>query len=133
MKRYPERYSIRARRAQKPWVPTSLRCNLDKVMGLAYWGAVDYLGESLGWPLKGWNKGVFDMTMLPKPDAYFVKKYVPEEPLVHIGPSSRRLAATPSGTASMWLPSGCLKTGTEARASSSHSIPIRMPTRWNCC
>ena len=27
----------------------------DKMVGLAYWGAIEYWGESNGWPKKGWN------------------------------------------------------------------------------
>lgn len=84
MKRYPEKIFYQSEASTEAMGPNFFEMNLDKVMGLAYWGAVDYLGESLGWPLKGWNKGVFDQTMLPKPDAYFVKSMFSEEPLVHI-------------------------------------------------
>ena len=60
--------------------------NLDKVIGLAYWGAIDYLGESQGWPAKGWNQGVFYLDLEPKPKAYLMKSmFKPEEPVVHIG------------------------------------------------
>ena len=60
--------------------------DLDKVIGLAYWGAIDYLGESQGWPAKGWSQGVFDLSLEPKPKAYFMKSFLkPEEPVVHIG------------------------------------------------
>ena len=59
--------------------------NLDKVIGLAYWGAIDYLGESQGWPMKGWTQGVFDIALEPKPKAYYLKSFFkPEEPVVHI-------------------------------------------------
>lgn len=85
MKRYPEKIFYQSEASTEAMGPNFFEMELDKVMGLAYWGAVDYLGESLGWPLKGWNKGVFDMTMLPKPDAYFVKSMFSDEPLVHIG------------------------------------------------
>lgn len=84
MKRYPKKIFYQSEASTEAMGPNFFEMNLDKVMGLAYWGAVDYLGESLGWPLKGWNKGVFDQTMLPKPDAYFVKSMFSEEPLVHI-------------------------------------------------
>ena len=57
----------------------------NKVLGLAYWGAIDYLGESMGWLVKGWNQGVFDLSLQPKPDAYFVKSMFGDEPTVHIG------------------------------------------------
>mgnify|MGYP002620141735 CR=1 FL=1 len=60
--------------------------DLDKVIGLAYWGAIDYLGESQGWPAKGWAQGVFDISLEPKPKAYYMKSFFkPEEPVVHIG------------------------------------------------
>ncbi len=59
--------------------------DLDKVIGLAYWGAIDYLGESQGWPLKGWAQGVFDISLESKPKAYYMKSFFkPEEPGVHI-------------------------------------------------
>ena len=59
---------------------------LDKVIGLAYWGAIDYLGESQGWPAKGWAQGVFDIALDPKPKAYYMKSFfLPDEPVVHIG------------------------------------------------
>lgn len=60
--------------------------DLDRVIGLAYWGAIDYLGESKGWPAKGWTEGVFDISLQPKPTAYLLKSYFnPEEPVVRIG------------------------------------------------
>lgn len=60
--------------------------NLDKVVGLAYWGMIDYLGESNGWPAKGWGNGVFDISLEPKPTAYFLRSiFKPYEPIVRIG------------------------------------------------
>lgn len=59
--------------------------DLDKVIGLAYWGAIDYLGESQGWHTKGWAQGVFDIALEPKPKAYYMRSFFkPDEPLVHI-------------------------------------------------
>lgn len=58
--------------------------DLDKVIGLAYWGAIDYLGESQGWPTKGWAQGVFDISLEPKPKAYYMKSFFSDEPVVHI-------------------------------------------------
>jgi len=66
--------------------PNFYGMNLDKVLGLAYWGMIDYLGESNGWPAKGWSHGVFDISLEPKPMAYFLRSmFKPDEPLVHIG------------------------------------------------
>ncbi len=59
--------------------------NRDKVIGSAYWGAIDYLGESGGWPAKGWAQGVFDISLEPKPIAYLMKSMFTDEPTVHIG------------------------------------------------
>lgn len=67
--------------------PNYFEMDLDKVIGLAYWGMIDYLGESLGWPAKGWVQGVFDISLQPKPMAYFLRSYFkPEEPIVYIAP-----------------------------------------------
>ena len=68
----------------------------DKVIGLAYWGAIDYLGESMGWPAKGWAQGVFNIDLTAKPKAYYMKSFfLPEEPVV-------RLAFLESEKAEMW-------------------------------
>ncbi len=65
--------------------PNFFEMDLDKVIGLAYWGMIDYLGESKGWPAKGWTEGVFDISLEPKPNAYFIKSYFkPDEPVVRI-------------------------------------------------
>jgi beta-galactosidase len=65
--------------------PNFFEMDLDKVIGLAYWGAIDYLGESQGWPTKGWAQGVFDIALEPKPKAYLMRSFFkPEEPMVHI-------------------------------------------------
>lgn len=67
--------------------PNFFEMDLDKVIGLAYWGMIDYLGESHGWPAKGWEQGVFDISLDPKPMAYFLKSFFkPEEPLVYVAP-----------------------------------------------
>lgn len=65
--------------------PNFFEMDLDKVIGLAYWGQIDYLGESGGWPAKGWAQGAFDISLQPKPIAYFLKSFFSDEPLVHIG------------------------------------------------
>ena len=70
--------------------------DLKKVIGLAYWGAIDYLGESMGWPQKGWSQGVFYISLDPKPKAYYMRSFFkPDEPIVH-------LAVLESEKAEMW-------------------------------
>ena len=66
--------------------PNFYEMDLDKVIGLAYWGMIDYLGESHGWPAKGWTQGIFDISLEPKPISWFLRSiFKPDEPIVHIG------------------------------------------------
>lgn len=85
MKRYPEKTFYQSEASVAAMGPNFYEMDRDKVLGLAYWGTIDYLGESMGWPVKGWNQGVLDLSLQPKPDAYFVKSMFSEEPVVHIG------------------------------------------------
>lgn len=57
----------------------------EKMVGLAYWGAIEYWGESNSWPKKGWNYSFFSHTLEPFPQAYLIKSAFSDEPLVHIG------------------------------------------------
>ncbi len=85
MKRYPEKTFYQSEASVAAMGPNFYEMDRDKVLGLAYWGAIDYLGESMEWPIKGWNQGVFDLSLQPKPNAYFVKSMFKDEPTVHIG------------------------------------------------
>ena len=80
--------------------------DLDKVIGLAYWGGIDYLGESQGWPNKGWTQGVFDISLEPKPKAYYMRSFFKDEPMVHI-------AVTDSKGNMMW---NGVQTGNEGQS-----------------
>ena len=65
--------------------PNYYEMDLDKVIGSAYWGVIDYLGESQGWPAKGWAQGLFYIDLQPKPNAYLARSiFKEEEPVVHI-------------------------------------------------
>lgn len=58
----------------------------DRTVGLAYWGAISYWGESNRWPKKGWDYSFFDHTLQPRPQAWLIRSaFRPEEPLVRIG------------------------------------------------
>ena len=84
-KRYPDMMFYQSE-ANTSGIPGNwFGMELDQVIGLAYWGAIDYLGESGGWPAKGWAQGAFDLSWEPKPYAYLVKSMFSEEPVVHIG------------------------------------------------
>lgn len=55
-------------------------------VGLAYWGAIEYWGESNKWPKKGWNYSYFNHTLEPYPQAYLIRSaFVADEPVVRIG------------------------------------------------
>ncbi len=57
----------------------------EKMVGLAYWGAVEYWGESDKWPKKGWNYSFFNHAMEAFPQAWLTKSIFSTEPVVHIG------------------------------------------------
>ena len=83
-RRYPDKIFYQSEASTSAMGPNYFEMDLDRVVGLAYWGAIDYLGESMGWPVKGWNQGVFDISLQPKPDAYFLKSFFSDEPTAHI-------------------------------------------------
>lgn len=57
----------------------------EHMVGLSYWGAIAYWGESQGWPAKGWNHSFFDHDLTPRPPAYLIRSaFLPEEPLVRL-------------------------------------------------
>lgn len=57
----------------------------ERMIGLAYWGAIEYWGESDGWPKKGWNYSFFNSALEAYPQAYLIKSAFCDEPVVHIG------------------------------------------------
>lgn len=62
-----------------------LRMDKPSTVGLCYWGAIEYWGESDGWPKKGWNYSFFDHTLKPYPRAWLLRSCFVDEPQVHIG------------------------------------------------
>jgi len=56
-----------------------------RMIGLAYWGAMEYWGESNGYPKKGWAYSYFNHALEPYPQAYLIKSAFSDEPLVRIG------------------------------------------------
>lgn len=58
----------------------------DHMVGLAYWGAIEYWGESNIWPKKGWDYSFFRHSLEPNAQAWLMKTiFKPEEPQVYIG------------------------------------------------
>ena len=67
-----------------------------RTVGLSYWGAIEYWGESHGWPAKGWNYSFFGHDLMPRPTAYLIRsEFRPDEPLV-------RLAVFDGGESRVW-------------------------------
>lgn len=84
-KLYPEKIFFQSEASTAAMGPNYFEMNLDSVIGLSYWGSIDYVGESNGWPKKGWDNGSFYLDLTPKPNAYFQKAMFSDEPVVHIG------------------------------------------------
>ena len=53
-------------------------------IGHFYWGGTDYIGESFGWPSKGWTRGLIDFTNRVKPLGQSVRSFYWPEPMVKI-------------------------------------------------
>jgi len=53
-------------------------------VGQYYWGGFDYIGESFGWPVKGWARGLIDLAGFRKPASYYVQSFYSDKPMVHI-------------------------------------------------
>ncbi|MBQ8521853.1 MAG: DUF4982 domain-containing protein [Bacteroides sp.] len=84
-KRFPHMMFYQSEANTSNMGPNWFEMDLDKVLGLAYWGQIDYLGESGGWPAKGWAQGAFDLSLQPKPLAYLLKSMFSDDPVVRIG------------------------------------------------
>jgi len=68
------------------WLAPYFNMDREHSIGMAYWGSIEYWGESNGWPKKGWNFSFFDHTLHPYPTAWLVKSaFCEDEPVVRIG------------------------------------------------
>ena len=97
-----------------------------KSIGLAYWGIIDYLGESQGWPAKGWRNGVFNIDLTPKPQAYLMKSMFSDEPVVHIAVNEE------GGSVTMW---NGVKTGVKEQSENwnrAEGSKVSLYTYTNC-
>ena len=81
--RYPNRILLGAENYEnlKNWL--AVRDN-PYVVGLFLWVGIDYLGESLGWPRRGWEWGLIDIGSFEKPIYYYWQAFWSEKPMVHI-------------------------------------------------
>ncbi len=53
-------------------------------VGQFYWGGTEYIGESFGWPSKGWINGASDMCDRLKPVGWSIRSLYSDEPMVGI-------------------------------------------------
>lgn len=53
-------------------------------VGQFYWGGTDYIGESMGWPAKGWVRGLIDFTNRLKPLGQSVRSFYTSAPMTKI-------------------------------------------------
>jgi beta-galactosidase len=75
--------------AREAWL--ALRDN-PPYAGQFLWAGIDYLGESPGWPVIGFNFGLLDRTATPRPLAFQRQSWWGEKPMVY---AVRRVAPTP--------------------------------------
>ncbi len=54
------------------------------VVGLFLWVGIDYIGEALRWPRRGWEWGLIDVAGFEKPMYYYWQAFWSEKPMVHI-------------------------------------------------
>ena len=81
----PELIIFQSEASVNDLVTPYLRMDKASTVGLCYWGAIEYWGESDGWPKKGWNYSFFDHTLKPYPRAWLLRTCYVDEPQVHIG------------------------------------------------
>lgn len=56
---------------------------LDYCLGSFIWTGIDYLGESMGWPAKGWGGSLIRTNGSRRPGYYLMQSYWSEKPMVH--------------------------------------------------
>lgn len=71
-------------RSYTPLNPWQLVEDNDFVAGGFIWSGVDYIGESAGWPSKGWPNGLFDVCMFEKPLSIYHRSKWNSKPVVGI-------------------------------------------------
>ncbi len=81
--RYPNRILLGAENYENLENWLAVRDN-PYVAGLFLWVGIDYLGESLGWPRRGWDWGLIDIGSFEKTLYYYWQAFWSEKPMVHI-------------------------------------------------
>lgn len=65
---------------RNPWLDVEAN---DYCIGGMLWAGYDYLGESMGYPAKGWSGALMATDMEKRPIAWQYQSYWSEEPMVH--------------------------------------------------
>ena len=65
---------------QNPWFDV---VEHSYCIGGFIWTGIDYLGESMGWPAKGWSGALFSTDMEKRQIAWLIQSYWTDEPMVH--------------------------------------------------
>jgi beta-galactosidase len=76
LKRHPDLIIYQSEASTSTLGAAFYSMDYNKMVGLAYWGAVEYWGESDEWPKKGWNYSYFNHALLPYPQAYLIKSII---------------------------------------------------------
>ncbi|MEZ5072264.1 MAG: glycoside hydrolase family 2 TIM barrel-domain containing protein [Bacteroidales bacterium] len=62
------------------------------VAGHFVWAGIDYLGESVGWPDRGWRHGLLETTGAIKPHAWYIGSRYRDDPMVKLTVKDELLA-----------------------------------------
>ncbi len=65
-------------------IPALFTEELPYTLGSFIWAGYDYLGESMGWPSRGWTGSLFRMDGTPRIAAHILKSHWTKEPMVHL-------------------------------------------------
>lgn len=63
--------------------PSLVPLEQDYIMGGFIWTGIDYLGESMGYPAKGWSGAMIRTNNRKKPGFYTLKSFWNDAPMVH--------------------------------------------------
>ena len=66
-------------------LPSLVPEKVSYVIGGFIWTGFDYLGESMGWPSKGWTGSVFRTNNVPRFSYHILKAIWSEEPVMRVG------------------------------------------------
>ena len=63
---------------------TGEREGMEYVLGTFIWTGYDYLGESMGWPSRGWTGSLLRLDGTPRFSFHLLKSFWRDEPMVHL-------------------------------------------------